>query len=160
MWKIVCKVNYNNSIILCMPTFFSVSEPLLLLRSGVCFSTLELGLGHVHCFGQYSSTCDKSRGLKSAYTSELTLLSLLESWDHTLQELKPSSWRHPSYQPAHRQIRVRLRNPPALIKLPANCSHCKWPQVSPAKPSPNRSKTQPKFLTHRIVSKWISVLSP
>lgn len=147
----------------CMSTFFSVSEPPLLLRSEVCFSTLELGLGHVHCFGQYNSTRDKSRGLKSAYTSEFTLLSLLESWDHTLQELKPSSWRHPSYQPAHRQIWVRLCDPPALIKLPANCSHCKLLQVSPtadAKSSPSRSKTQPKFLTHRTVSKWISVLSP
>lgn len=109
----------------CMSTFLSVSEPLLLLRSGVCFSTLELELGHVHCFGQYSSMCDKSRGLQSVYTSEclykvfilLAFLSLLESWEHTLQELKPSSWRHPSYQPAHCQTQVRLLDPPALIKL-------------------------------------------
>lgn len=127
-----------------MSTFFSVTEPFLLLRSGVCFSTLELGLGHVHWFGQYSSICDK-RSLKSAYTSELALLSLLKSWDHTLQELKHSSWRYPSYQPAHRRIWVRLHDPPAVIEWPASCSHCKWPQGSPApeaKPSPNENSAQ------------------
>lgn len=128
-----------------LPTFLSVPEPLLLLRSGVCFSAVELELGHVHCFGQYSSMCDRSRGLQSAYTSELTFLSVLESWEHTLQQLKPSSWRHPSYQPAHCQTQVRLCDPPALIKLQDNCSHCKWPQVSPAaetKPSPNKNSAQ------------------
>lgn len=68
-----------------MSTFVNVSLPLLLLRRGVSFSTLKFGLGHVDGFGQQNmSKCDKSRGLKSAYASELTLFCLCWNPETTL----------------------------------------------------------------------------